>query len=150
MVRTLKVAAQLYKSGDLLAVSHGSDRGSPLREVERAGLDCMGFYATRTARSEAKLLPAGLIMEAARNLGRHFGAVPDVSVVRALALDEPTLLAELLNSRSVPLLGESVRELAAYAQARGESAHPIVKDGAAHKSRSTLDYDVRVAARRRP
>jgi hypothetical protein len=126
MVRTLQIAQQLYKSGDLVAVHAGLIPDLLYGKWTDPVLGCTGFFAKRSVGAEADFLPPGLMEEAVRNLGRYFGVVPDVSVVRAIALDEPPLLDDLLDRRIVPLLGESVRELAAYAQARGDSDHPIV------------------------
>jgi len=123
MVATLQSAQQLYKSGDLGEVRTGRIVDLLYGKWTDPILGCMGFYA---GRRQQESFPS-LMEEAVHNLAHYFGTVPDVQVVSAIALGDPTRLDQILDQGVLPLLGASTRELAARAEERGDSEHPVVQ-----------------------
>jgi hypothetical protein len=118
LVRTLQKAQQLYKSGDLRHLHHGEVADLLYGKWVDPILGCMAFWSRG---------PGGVMDVALGNLERFFADLPDVRVVLALGRREPGYLNELLDSRTVPLLQESTRALAARALERGETEHPILR-----------------------
>ncbi|MBV9743165.1 MAG: caspase family protein [Acidobacteriia bacterium] len=132
VLRTLEIGQALYRSGELFqhAVRSADQSSSLLMEAFRAKwvdpiLGCMAYYAARKALATREpftdRLPPGILQQVAGNLFKHFPDLPDSRVIHELAFGrmEPQFPPDLISGSSLPLLAESVWELAHYARTTG-------------------------------
>ncbi len=138
LLRELTLGQQLYRSGQLYGPGLGVPWSDPLRELLYAKwsdpvLSCMAFFALKRAgERRAASDPAAerwLMDETARNLEHFFGQLPDSRVAHGLAFeaDRERDFSGLLDANELPLLAESTRHLARYAEASGRTEARVVE-----------------------
>ncbi len=134
MVRELQLGQQLYRSGELVEQKFSGSLSKALTNLLYAKwtdpiLSCMGFLAWQRydqTPSHSEVLP--LLRETATNLERYFSGLPDTWIVYGLAFPEERVVVfdSLLRWDRVPVLAESVRILAGYAEEAGRPDAPVV------------------------
>lgn len=131
LVRELQIAHELYASGELIRNARATD-SSVLESLLKAKwtdpiVSCMAIHswiALQNANDPEGLNAEWQIREAANNLIRYFGELPDSQVVYALVNpgDHDAIFSELLASGAIPLFAGHVHKLANFAKQHGIDA----------------------------
>jgi len=160
MLRDLQLGQRLYQNNELIERgSLSSPDTTVIRELLQAKwtdpiLGCMAYYAWGDAAERGLpaaqgVMPTNLEVTAG-NLEHYFPVLPDSPVIAALTFPHrrDKLISDLLDREVIPVLARSTRELARFARARGQDAHPIVQRAARLDPSTpwTLAWDVEPTA----
>ncbi|MDT5271383.1 MAG: Caspase domain [Acidobacteriota bacterium] len=141
MVRELQLGQQLYRSGELIEQKFKGRLSGALDNLLRAKwtdpvVSCMAYLAwrryaeTQPEQSESNATEFNsALLEAASNLHKYFYGLPDSHLVFGLAFPEQQTIefGYLLDMNRVPVLAESARILASYAEETGREDAAVVR-----------------------
>lgn len=132
LLREVQLGQQLYRSGELVSQALSPEGSDLMRELLYAKwsdpiLSCMGFFGLQ--RDSHHFSEPWLLEQTARNLNGLFGELPDSRVAYGLEFEEErdAVYAQLLTQDDVPVLAESARILARYAERHGGDAARVAR-----------------------
>ncbi len=139
MVRELQLGQLAYRSGELLPSlerekQEGSEMAFLLLHAKWTDpiLSCMAYFDIARRRA-AGILPSPeqfdwILEETARNLERFF-PIPDSRVIYGMQFEahREGVWGELLDTGEIPVLAESARRLASFAEEAGRGTAPVVE-----------------------
>jgi hypothetical protein len=130
MLRELQLGQQLYKSDEMLELRR-SDLGMELVYAKWTDpvLGCMAFYAWRGEALRSGRAEEYLYRHTAKNLNRFFPGLPDSRVIYGQVFEKKReeVYAQLLKEGALPVLAESTRLLAAWAEEKDDKDAAVVK-----------------------
>ncbi len=130
MLRELQMGQQLYKSSEMLELQR-SGLGMELVYAKWTDpvLGCMAFYAWQAEVARTGENQQGLYRQTAENLNRFFPGLPDSRVIygQVFAAKRDEVYTQLLAEGALPVLAESTRLLAGWAEAHGRADAAVVQ-----------------------
>jgi len=125
--REIQLGQKLYQSGELFKnPPHGLLEAVAYAKWTDPVLSCMGFYAWMV---NPKNLRESFVREIARNLNRFFGNLPDSRVIYGQVFDKERkqIYLDLISENHLPILAESARILARFAEENGNPNAAVVQ-----------------------